>query len=101
LLPGVNFTGVDFTIAEVRSVNVRGRVIIGSTGKPPRGAQVTIISRPGAVAAGVSQRSAAVLPDGSFDFSGVAPGSYEVAAIMNEPGNVRNLPDGTVQVFPG
>jgi hypothetical protein len=101
LLPGVTFTGVDFTIAEVRSVNVRGRVIIGSTGKPPRGAQVTIISRPGAVAAGVSQRSAAVLPDGSFDFSGVAPGSYEVAAIMNGPGNVRNLPDGTVQVFPG
>lgn len=97
---GINFTGVDLLVVETRTVHVRGR-LVSASGEMPSGSQVMLVTRQGLVLGGVTQRNTNVTPDGSFDFQNIAPGSYELVAIVNEKSTVRNLPDGTVQVSPG
>jgi hypothetical protein len=80
LPPGVNFTGVDLMITEVRAVRVLGRVVNGLTGQPVAGGvSATLVPRRGTVATGSSQR-AVVSATGVFEFRHMAPGSYDVVA---------------------
>ncbi|MBI2149229.1 MAG: carboxypeptidase regulatory-like domain-containing protein [Acidobacteria bacterium] len=97
---GINFAGVDLLVVETRTVRVRGR-LVSASGEMPSGSQVMLVTRQGPVLGGVSQRNTNVTADGSFDFQNIAPGSYDLVAIVNEKSTVRNLPDGTVQVSPG
>jgi hypothetical protein len=78
LQPGANITGVDLTVPEVRAVRIRGRVTNGATGQPANGASVLLIPK----RRGMAARSATVTPTGTFDLSGVPPGSYQVVAVL-------------------
>jgi hypothetical protein len=84
LKPGVLYGGVDLTIISVRAVHVRGRVVSGLSGQTPRGGSVMLISR--SAGGTVSQRNASYSAlTAEFDFQGVAPGSYEIVSVANEP----------------
>jgi hypothetical protein len=84
LKPGALYGGVDLTILNVRAVHVRGRVVSSVSGQIPRGGSVMLISR--SAGGAVNQRNAPYSAlTGEFDFPGVAPGSYEIVSVANEP----------------
>jgi hypothetical protein len=84
LKPGALYGGVDLTILNVRAVHVRGRVVSSVSGQIPRGGSVMLISR--SAGGAVNQRNAPYSAlTGEFDFQGVAPGSYEMVSVANEP----------------
>jgi hypothetical protein len=96
--PGVLYGGVDLTITNVRAVHVRGRVISSISGQIPRGGSVMMISR--SAGGSVSQRNAPYSAlTGEFDFQGVAPGSYEIVSVANEP-NVPGVPGRLITRVP-
>jgi hypothetical protein len=91
---GTVFSGVDLTIAAVQTVRVQGQVINGVTGQPALNATVTLLPVQRTAGNGVraALRNAVNLRSrvdnqGGFEIRGVAPGSYEVMAIVNERNN--------------
>jgi protocatechuate 3,4-dioxygenase beta subunit len=80
LRPGATFGGADMTIMEARAIRIRGQVFSG--GQPARGASVAIYAR-GSAVAGFTIRTITVSDTGTFEFRGVAPGSYELVASLN------------------
>jgi 5-hydroxyisourate hydrolase-like protein (transthyretin family) len=82
LKPGTNFAGVNLTVVEARPARIRGQVL--NAGQPARGAQVSIFPRD--TSAGVTVRSTAVNPDGTFEFRNIAPGAWEIAGTLNSAG---------------
>src|SRR5262249_35301856 len=84
LKPGVVYSGVDLTILSVHGVHVRGRLFASTTGQTPKGGSVMLISR--SPSGPVSQRNTPYdAITGEFDFQTVAPGSYDVVSVANEP----------------
>src|SRR5215470_6867921 len=82
--PGALYGGVDLTILNIRAVHVRGRVVSSVSGQSPRGGNVMLISR--SAGGTVSQRNTPYSAlTAEFDFQGVAPGSYEIVSVGNEP----------------
>ena len=86
---GTVFSGVDFTVAAVRAVRVRGQVINGATGQPARNANLVLQSRSrGNINSRLQPFRAPTINDqGGFEIRGVAPGSYELVGIINDRNN--------------
>ena len=86
---GTVFSGVDFTVAAVRAVRVRGQVINGATGQPARNANLVLQPRSrGNVNSRLQPFRAPTINDqGGFEIRGVAPGSYELVGIINDRNN--------------
>ena len=87
---GAVFSGVDLTVAAVRTVRIRGRVISGATGQPAWNANVSLQPRGrGDIGPRLLQglRDAEVNDDGAFEIRGVPPGSYELVGVMNDGNN--------------
>jgi hypothetical protein len=80
--PGQELTGIDFTLTPQRTVRVRGRALAPGGG---RGAtQVALLPRSTRAPMRGRARESSVEPDGAFELSGVAPGSYILAAMRHE-----------------
>jgi protocatechuate 3,4-dioxygenase beta subunit len=91
--PAADISGVDFTLARVKTSKVRGVVIDASTGQPVNNASVSLSAR---IATTVSPRA---LParNGTFEVPGVLPGSYLAVATLRQ-----NRPnEGTVSIAGG
>jgi hypothetical protein len=87
---GTVFSGLDLTVAAVRTVRIRGRGINGATGQPARNANVSLQPRGrGDTGPRLLQdlRDAAVNDDGAFEIRGVTPGSYELVGVINDGSN--------------
>src|SRR5262245_30318673 len=95
LQPGVVFSGVDLTVAAVRTVRVQGQVINGVTGQPAQNAQILLLpvrraAGGGAFRGGIRDLGnfrSRINNQGAFEIRGVAPGSYEIIAILNDRNN--------------
>jgi protocatechuate 3,4-dioxygenase beta subunit len=95
LTPGLVFSGVDLTVAAVRTLRVQGQVINGVTGQPAQNANVALVpvSRNGPAGgfrAGIRNPGnfrTRINNQGAFQFRGVVPGSYELIATLNERNN--------------
>jgi 5-hydroxyisourate hydrolase-like protein (transthyretin family) len=87
---GTVFSGVDLTVASVRTVRVRGRVINSSTGQPAQNANVTLFAK-GVRLRGGFGNSRVMDQQGGFEIRGVTPGSYDLVAVLNDPRNRMNL----------
>src|SRR5262245_41027276 len=87
---GAVFSGLDLTVAAVRTVRIRGRVINGATGQPARNANLSLQPRGhGDVGVRLLQRlrDAEVNDEGAFEIRKVTPGSYELTGIINDGNN--------------
>jgi hypothetical protein len=82
LSPGENFTNADFTVSEMRSIRIRGRIIDGVTGQSAVRASVTLLSKDSGGGLLPSRSTGSVAADGTFEFLGVAPGKYDVIALV-------------------
>ena len=70
----VPISGMDFAIVLPEGVNVRGRAI-----RPVGPTQIEYADLTVGLASGVSSQEARLNPDGSFEFSNVAPGPYTLS----------------------
>src|SRR5262249_18066452 len=87
---GAVFSGLDLTVAAVRTVRIRGRVINGATGQPARNANLWLQPRGhGDVGVRLLQRlrDGEVNDEGAFEMRKVTPGSYELTGIINDGNN--------------
>ncbi len=91
--PGSQLGKIDVTLARVRTVSVKGRVINEATAPPP--AAGTTASRPNLnvmlspqnpLGTGGGNGGALVSPEGTFEFRNVVPGAYLLVALANFPG---------------
>ncbi len=92
--PGVVFSGVDLTVASVRTVRVRGQVINGVTGQPARNANISLVPIARRVAGGfrgeirnIANFRNRINEQGEFEIGGVVPGSYDLIGILNDRNN--------------
>jgi hypothetical protein len=95
LQPGVVFSGVDLTVAAVRTQRVQGQVINGVTGQPAQNANVLLLPVQRAAGGGTFRGGirnpgnfrSRINNQGAFEIRGVVPGSYEIIAILNDRNN--------------
>lgn len=85
LLPGVYYSGVDLTVIEKEALRIRGRIVNESAG-PPAAVFLTLSprGRRTAVAGSSAPRKVPVASDGTFELGGVAPGSYDLVAMLGD-----------------
>ena len=89
---GIVFSGVDLTVAAVRTLTVQGQVINGTTGQPAQNAQITLVpvSRGGGAGGfrgglrNIGNFRSRINAQGNFEIRGVVPGSYELMGAVNE-----------------
>ena len=84
---GTETRGIDLKMLKSRVVRVRGTVIDGTTGRPARNS-VALMTARGRGYGGILDLAQAMVRDqkGSFEFRGVAPGSYTVHVQSGMPG---------------
>jgi protocatechuate 3,4-dioxygenase beta subunit len=95
LAPGVLFSGVDLTVATVRTVRVQGQVVDGASGQPATNANVMLVrvqrsAGGGSFRGGIRDAGnfrSQVNNQGVFEIRGLVPGSYEIIAVMNQRNN--------------
>jgi protocatechuate 3,4-dioxygenase beta subunit len=82
---GDELGSIDFLLLPTRTVRVRGRVFNAVTGRPGRGAMVSLVPA-GRTSAGhmIDVSRQVEQPDGSFELGGVVPGSYVLRAWWHE-----------------
>jgi protocatechuate 3,4-dioxygenase beta subunit len=80
--PGVQLRGIDIALSRARTVRVRGRVTL-PTEATGRNVSVMLHPRGGAVTFGIN-RNTQMDARGAFEFRGVAPGAYTVAAVFSD-----------------
>ena len=82
LRAGEDLAGIDFNLVPVHTVHIRGRVINARTSLPSKEASITLLSDQGETIFSLGSPSQNLSPkaQGSFDFSGVPPGSYVLVA---------------------
>jgi hypothetical protein len=84
--PGREVTGMDIVVNPPPTYRIRGRVIDGVTGQPPRTASVTlaprqeIVTSGGVTFTGGPGASTTYNPNGTFEIRNVIPGSYWLRA---------------------
>jgi hypothetical protein len=96
--PGETAVGVNITMLSAPAYEISG-VVVDEQGRPQAGAPVTLIVQnlQGQLSAQVATRSVPAGKDGTFRFTGVAAGSYRVAAaspssaLPNDPPGARAL----------
>jgi hypothetical protein len=104
VLPGVDFSGIDFRIAETFAVRVRGHLTNGVTGQPMSvlGTSLNLVPRRGTVATGSSQRGTASVNGAfEFEFRHMAPGAYDLVATANAANGVRLAASQPIDVANG
>jgi hypothetical protein len=82
---GQEISSIDFVLRPSRVVRVRGSVLNGMTGKPAKGASVTL--QPAETAAaqlGLDPLNGVAGADGSFEIASVPPGSYLAVATLED-----------------
>ncbi len=92
LPPGVVFSGVDLSVAPVRTLTIHGQVINGLTGQPAaRNANILLVPsqsrRRGGIRNGGDFRSRILNDQGAFEIRGVVPGSYSLIGLINDRNN--------------
>jgi Carboxypeptidase regulatory-like domain len=82
--PGEERTGIDVPMSRQDLFRVRGKVVDAKTGRPPRTASVTIVSRgPAATPVALFGSASPYNPaDGTFELRDIAPGTYWVRATV-------------------
>jgi len=103
-------SGVDITLVERPTLRISGRLILGRDDSPISGA--TVILRPrdsehlGPLVPGMAQRMTTTATDGTWAFSNLSPGDYEVTALRPLDGSatgarplVRPPSDGQAPVL--
>lgn len=83
---GLTMSGIDIRLTDARSVRVRGQVINVLTSQPVAGASVTLVPRRGTVSTGSTLRGVSG-SGGIFEFSHMAPGSYDIVASITGNGD--------------
>ena len=83
--PGREVTGMDIVVNPPPTYRIRGRVIDGVTGQPPRTASVTLALRQEIMTSGTVTftgpgASTTYSPNGTFEIRNVIPGSYWLRA---------------------
>ena len=81
LAPATDFRGADFVVSESRASRIRGRVVNDLTGEPASNASVILLSRSQAGEGLPRRQTGTVRSDGTFEFSAVPPGSYDLVAV--------------------
>ena len=85
--PGIDYTGVDVTVADTPAARLRGKVVFGANNAAAFGVSVLLVPRRGNVATGSSQRTVTA-SEGTFEFNHVAPGAYDIVATANSFGRL-------------
>jgi len=83
--PGGFFAGMDFTLAPLHAVSVKGKVLVVGKVLPSSQVQVTLISNDSAT----SQHEAKADAKGDFEFQGITAGDYTLVARI-EPTNAKS-----------
>jgi hypothetical protein len=91
LQPGSAVRSIDFVISEVRASQIRGRVQ-DTAGQPAKGTSVLLVPQGGAPTS--SNRYGGAKDDGTLEFRGIPPGSYELIAVSG------SLPQGVPTSVP-
>jgi Carboxypeptidase regulatory-like domain len=93
--PGAFANAVDFNLAPVRAVSLRGQVLNAVNGQPQRGVAVMLRSA-GNGADGVPiDHYGTVSETGAFEFRGVTPGLYDLVASTGRlPNGIPEIPAG-------
>src|SRR5262249_21709980 len=92
LPPGIVFSGVDLTVATVRTLRVQGQVVNDVTGQPAQNANIMLVPvqrTGGAFRGGVRNGNfrSRINNQGAFGIRGIIPGSYELVAVINDRQN--------------
>lgn len=91
LQAGVVFSGVDLTVATIRTLRVRGQIISGATGQAARNANIVLLPRHRGAGFRLGMngnfRNRNINEQGFFEINGVAPGSYDLVAMLNDRAN--------------
>jgi hypothetical protein len=89
LQAGAVFSGVDLTVAAVRTLRIQGRVLSAANGKPVRNANVMLVPRQrSGFGGGIGNfRNRNINEQGVFEIRGVVPGSYDLVANLNDRNN--------------
>jgi len=87
--PGLEATGIDLMMLDVRTVTVRGRVVSNRASAGATRSLVRLIPRGDSIAA-AAQRTTPTTPAGTFEFRGVIPGSYDLFANSTESAPAPN-----------
>ena len=90
LQAGAIFSGVDLTVAAVRTLRIQGRVLSAANGQPVRNANVMLVprQRPGFGGGMIGNfRNRNIDEQGIFEIRGVVPGSYDLVANLNDRNN--------------
>jgi hypothetical protein len=91
LQPGGMVRSIDFVISEVRAARIRGQVQ-DAAGQPAKGTSVVLLPQGGAPAS--SDRYGGAKDDGTMEFRGIPPGSYDLIALSG------SLPQGVPTTTP-
>ncbi len=91
LRPASTVSSIDFVISEVRAVRIRGQVQ-DAAGQPAKGTSVILVPQGGAPAS--SDRYGGAKDDGTLEFRGIPPGSYNLIALSG------SLPQGVPTTVP-
>ena len=90
---GRESSGVDITLVERTTLQVSGKLILGRDGSGIAGANVVLRAKDseqlGPLVPGMAQRMTTTASDGTWSFSNVSPGEYEVTALSPLDGAVR------------
>jgi len=81
LRPGAEVSGIDFTLTQLTTYKIRGKIVDSTTGQPPRSASLSITQRQeqgGSVSltGNLGTTSSYNNVDGTFEIRNVNPGSY-------------------------
>jgi len=91
LRPGVDLSGIDFSLARVIPRKVRGIVVDGATGQPIKAGSLLLVPRNLSMTGLVPSRPTG---DGTFEIEDVYPGSYFLVAMTNVSGGNSRLAGG-------
>jgi protocatechuate 3,4-dioxygenase beta subunit len=81
--PGQEVPAVDFTLIPIRTFRVRGRVFDAVLGQPAKNCFIFLVRRDPNVSSWNNQQGQTQCNNGSFEFSDVTPGSYNVAVMLS------------------
>jgi hypothetical protein len=83
--PGDDVVAIDLRLSAAQAFKVRGRILDGTTGQnpPPDGVRLTIVSQQESAARGSEATAGTYNPDGTFEFSDLAPGQYVISGHAN------------------
>jgi protocatechuate 3,4-dioxygenase beta subunit len=95
LRPGDELNGINLSLAPLRTVHVRGRVLTANGG-PAKGADITLLQSGSGYSVETETNA-----EGRFDMASVPPGSYEAAAQLSDNSESGHVQMGRATVSVG